>query len=85
MIYKIEMRVWDTFDDKEKVVMGFKEGDTFAEVYEAITKTFGEDAIMEITARVLSPDKMIWEFIDKSAVVKVYDELEAHIVSNAVW
>ena len=83
MIYKIEMRVWDTFDDKEKVVMGFKEGDTFAEVYEAITKTFGEDAIMEITARVLSPEKMIWEFMGDGC--GLYDELEAHIVSNAIW
>ena len=83
MIYKIEMKVWDEFDDKEKVVQGFKEGDTFAEVYEAITKTFGEEAIMEITARVLSPERMIWEYDEEDC--GLYDELEAHIVNNAVW
>lgn len=83
MIYKIEMKIWDAYDDKEKVVMGFKEGDTFAEVYEAITKTFGEEAIMEITARVLSPERMIWEFGEEDN--GLYDELEAHIVNNAVW
>ena len=83
MIYKIEMKVWDAFDDKEKVVMGFKEGDTFADVYEAITKTFGEENIMEITARVLSPERMIWEFGEEDN--GLYDELEAHIVNNAVW
>lgn len=83
MIYKIEMKIWDTFDDQEKVVMGFKEGETFAEVYEAITKTFGEEAIMEITARVLSPERMIWEFGEEDN--GLYDELEAHVVKNAVW
>lgn len=83
MIYKIEMRIWDTFDDKEKAVIGFKEGDTFAEVYEAIAKTFGENNIMEITARVLSPDRMIWEFEETGG--NLFHELEAHIVSNAVW